>query len=89
MAERMKDGEIREVRASAEWSMFKNENIKVKAERYDCDTPYVHLTVANETWDPEKDRLVRTEFTHVMTDVETEDLINRLQRAIKLLPSSK
>jgi hypothetical protein len=85
MAKRLIDGERRVVGASAQWSMFRHRRIKVEAERYDCDTPFVHLTLSDRP-----DNIAgRQPFTHVMADVETLDLIDRLQRAIAMLPSSK
>ncbi len=75
---RLKDGETKGIKASRGFSMFRHESFKVEAERYDCDTPLVHLTID------------RTTQTHIsMTDVETLDLIDRLQRALSVLPTSK
>lgn len=75
---RLKDGETKEIKASRDWSMFKHRSFKVEAERYDCDTPFVNLTI---------DCITQTHIS--MTDVETLDLIDRLQRALSVLPTSK
>jgi hypothetical protein len=81
----MKDGEKREVRASRMHSMWKNDRFKVEAERYDCDTPFVHLTLRDRrgTLAPDPERSI------CMTDTEAHDLVDRLQRALGMLPSSK
>lgn len=50
--------------------------VQVVAERVDSETPLVHLYTGNT--------LVAS-----LTDVGTQDLIDRLQRALSILPTSK
>jgi hypothetical protein len=69
------DGQQREIKASRDFSMFTDHSFKVIAERYDCDTPYVHVGFGSDL------------FT--LTDAATRDLIDRLQRALSVLPTSK
>lgn len=76
MSRRLADGEKRIIRASRGFSMFKNHTFVVEAERIDCYTPYVGLTLPNGA-------------SVSLTDVATLDLIDRLQRALSVLPSSK
>jgi hypothetical protein len=59
--------------------MFRNDRFKVEAERYDCDSPFVHVTIGKSPFST----------TEALTDVEALDLIDRLQRALSVLPSSK
>lgn len=75
MPKQLQDGERKVIRPSRNFSMFKHNHFLVEAERIDCDTPAVHLTVASETT--------------VLTDTQTADLIDRLQRALSILPTSK
>jgi hypothetical protein len=79
----LKDGEEREVRASRIWSMFKNKSFTVVAHRIDCDTPYVELRL-NDLYPGS-----RPPNELMLTDVEASDLIERLQRALAMLPTSK
>ncbi|CAB3753943.1 hypothetical protein [Paraburkholderia humisilvae] len=72
---RLADGERREIKASRNWSMLKNRHFKVEAERIDSDTPCIHVTLGD--------------CTAALTDVEALDLIERLQTAISVLPTSK
>lgn len=89
MAKKAKPMIDREIRPSRRWSMFKHNDIHVEAERYDCDTPFVHLTLTNRVWDKEAGQEVVKELTLGMTDSETLDLIDRLERALAVLPTSK
>jgi len=77
------DGERKEVRASRQWSMFKHKGFRVTAHREDCDTPFVEVELAFGT--DVKDGSLK----YHMTDVEALDLIDRLQSALSILPSSK
>lgn len=76
---RLSDGEARTVKASRDFSMFKHKQFEVVARRIDCETPLVMLTVTSEV----------SSDTIAMTDVEALDLIDRLQRALAILPTSK
>lgn len=89
MAKRLVDGERREIKASRGWQHLKQIGIKVEAERVDSDTPYVHLTMSAFVWNEEAQRHDTKELTRAFTDVEAQDLIDRLQRALDALPSSK
>jgi hypothetical protein len=75
VSKRLSDGERKLIKSSRNFSMFKNNSFEVEAERADCDTPFIHLTIGGATT--------------CLTDVETLDLIDRLQRALDILPSSK
>jgi hypothetical protein len=76
------DGEIREIKAGRGYSMWKHNQFKVSAERYDCDTPIVHLEIQFG---------VEGKSTAVtyLTDDAARDLIDRLERALRVLPTSK
>jgi hypothetical protein len=80
---RLLDGERKEIKASRQYSTFKNDSFKVVAHRHDCDTPIVELKVAFGA------DVNEGSLTHYLTDVEALDLIDRLQRALSVLPSSK
>jgi hypothetical protein len=75
--------EVREIKASKQFyvtngrNWVQNERIKVIAERFDADTPFVHVFLGLETG------------SRVLTDTETRDLIDRLTRALDALPTSK
>lgn len=81
MTKRLKDGEQREIKASKQFHVcngrasFANTRIKVVAHREDCDTPYVRINIGM--------------VACVLTDTETRDLIDRLTRALDVLPTSK
>lgn len=75
MPKRLLDGERKVINASRQYAMFKNKRFTVEAEREDSDTPFVHL------------HLDQPHIT--LTDVDALDLIDRLQRALAVLPSSK
>jgi hypothetical protein len=84
----LKDGETRKINASREFSMFKHKRFEVTAHRVDCDTPFVILKLKADPYavysgNPPEDREIH------LTDVEAYDLIDRLQRALGILPSSK
>lgn len=53
-----------------------NLDVQMVAERVDSETPLVHLYTGNTLVDS-------------LTDVGTQDLIDRLQRALSILPTSK
>lgn len=63
--------------------MFRHKGFGVAAYRYDCDTPFIEVELAFGT------DVKEGSLTHHMTDVEALDLIERLQRALSVLPSSK
>lgn len=50
-------------------------NVEIVAHRVDCDTPYIKLTAG--------------QGTVMLTDVGAEELIDRLRRALSMLPTSK
>ena len=50
-------------------------NVEVVAYRVDCDTPYIKLTAG--------------QGTVMLTDVGALELIDRLNRALSVLPTSK
>lgn len=73
MPKAMQDGERREVKV-ADDRIWKNLP-KVFAIRVDCDTPYVEVSHAGQS------------FT--MTDVDARALQEKLGKAISILPTSK
>lgn len=72
---RLEDGQSRKIKPG----LFAREDIEVVAERVDADTPYVHLHFTG--------RVGRADLA--LTDAECAELIERLQRALNVLPSSK
>ncbi|QOV06307.1 hypothetical protein CPT_Maja_087 [Burkholderia phage Maja] len=78
MAKYLVGQEVREIKASQNFRMFskcRDHQFKVIADREDCETPYVHLK--------DGDHMI------TMTDTAARDLIDRLQRALAVLPTSK
>ena len=74
----LKDGESQKMQVVA-W-VRSSYNFDVIAHRVDSETPYVILRPKNAADDSQD---------VCMTDSEAEDMINRLQRALSILPSSK
>lgn len=73
---RLKDGEKREIRPAA-WVSPWGKNIRVIAERVDSETPIIHLSLLGCVTD------------QPLTDADADDLINRLKKALSILPTSK
>jgi hypothetical protein len=67
-------GQIKVIKSSKKYAMFKFNRIKVIAECVDVETPSVTLEIDGPI---------------VMCDTETLDLIERLQNALSILPTSK
>lgn len=75
---RLRDGERKVIRTSRMFSVYRNDRFKVEAERYDCDTPLIHLTCG-----------LAESYELTLNEIEALELIDRLQRALSVLPSSK
>lgn len=75
------NGESKVIGASRASAALKSLPLEVKAERIDADKPYVHLKILGCP--------ALGEPSVILTDVDALDLIDRLQRALSTLPSSK
>lgn len=73
------DGETRIMRPDSLLSPEEKLAVTVEAERLDCDTPFVNLTVMSDG----------ESVTISMTDVLAEDVAKRIKRALRILPTSK
>ena len=73
MPKAMQDGERREIKVGLDkiWKTLP----KVFAIQYDCDTPYVEVSFAGQSFS--------------MTDVDAKALHEKLSKALDVLPSSK
>lgn len=76
MSKALKDGEYRVMRP-ATW--IYSPAVRVTAYREDSETPYILLGAMR----PSEDGAI------VLTDSEAQDLIDRLKRALSILPTSK
>lgn len=83
----LKDGESRTIKASRKYSMFKHDSFKIEALCIDSDTPCVVVDIKydhhSQGWG------LPSTAGLVLTDVQAMDLIDRLQQALDILPSSK
>lgn len=81
----LNDGEIKDVKSKRNAVYKTDKFVGIKAERVDCETPYVHLSILGQI-----DGVVHcADPSIILTDVDVEDLIERLQRALSMLPTSK
>lgn len=76
MSNRLRDGEKREIKPAA-WVSNWGRNVRIVAERIDSETPIIHLS------------LINGDRSQPITDADADDLIDRLKRALSILPTSK